>query len=214
MSMCKVVGWTDRHATARSSHPLRFGREGRSCYPALHADPELPLDLLLIDSNRRRATSPITNAIGYVGDRQLSLASDLLRGRRGEGRHLIVVLHHHLALPRLSPGGLAGTYFQMCIDAASVLAFAREYRASAIFHGHLHMPYVLRPKADAAAPLIASCGSALFPAIGPNAAIGTATAFGLRFASGGGIEILTYAAGRPDWRPGPQARSGCGVSRR
>ena len=48
--------------------------------------------------------------------------------------------------------------------------------------------------ADPDAPMIASCGSVLFPAMGPNAAIGTASAFGTRLGPGGGIEILTYAA--------------------
>ena len=106
------------------------------------------------------------------------------------------MLHHHLVLPRLSPGALAGTYFQTCTDAAAVLAFAREHHATAIFHGHLHMPYVLRPHADPGAPMIASCGSVLFPALGPNAAIGTATAFGAKLEPGGDIKILTYAAGQ------------------
>ncbi len=186
-----------RQAGSRMRHPLRLGVAAGG-YPALHSDPDLGLDLLLLDSNRRPASSPITNAIGHVGEAQLARAAELLSARRGTRQQranpLIIVLHHHLVLPSLTLGALAGTYFQTCTDAANVLAFAREHGARAIVHGHLHMPNVLRPRLDPAAPMIASCGSALFPAMGPNAAIGTATAFGARLDAVGGIEILTYAA--------------------
>lgn len=202
-SLSDPVAAPDRQAAIGStgmSHAFRFGSLASGHYPALHVDPILPVDLLLIDSNRRQATSPITNAIGHVGEQQLQRAAELLRDRTKTAdrapvaRQLIIVLHHHLVLPRLGPGELAGTYFQMCIDAEAVLAFAREHGAAAIFHGHLHMPYVLRPQADPAAPLIASCGSTIFPAVGPNAAIGAPTAFGARFEAGGRIEIVTYVA--------------------
>ena len=199
-SLSDPVATPDRQAPIGTSHSFRFASVADGRYPALHSDPLLPVDLLLIDSNRRQATSPSTNAIGFVGEPQLARAAELLRGRAVPGgrdataRQLIIVLHHHLVLPRLGIGDLAGTYFQMCIDAEAVLAFAREHGAAAIFHGHLHMPYVLRPQADPAAPLIASCGSTLFPAVGPNAAIGRPTAFGARFDPGGSIRIVTYAA--------------------
>lgn len=208
--MAEVDAPSRQQALQRNA-ALSFGTVPVSRYPALHRDPVLGVDLLLLDSNRRQASSPITNAIGYVGDDQLAAAAVLLRDRAPANAGtapadpgtdepalppapLIIVLHHHLVLPRLTLGALTGTYFQTCTDAAAVLAFARAHRASAIVHGHLHMPNVLRPDADPDAPTIVSCGSALFTAVGPNASIGSASAFGMRIDASGDIEILTYAA--------------------
>jgi predicted phosphodiesterase len=128
-------------------------------FPHLVSLVDLPVDILLLDSNRRGSSSAITNAIGYVGRDQLAKARRLVSRRRTSA--LLIALHHHV-IPVLA----LETALLTCSDASEVVRFALEVGASAILHGHTHMPNIVRYSRGKETTLILSCGSALFPARG------------------------------------------------
>lgn len=135
-------------------------------YPYCVRSEALKLVLVCLDSNKRASTTPITNALGSVGNAQLSEASRQLKALRQPGDAIIVMLHHHVLTPPFN----VGSAFLRCVDATKVLKFALRADALAIIHGHKHMPYVYRyPKAGGGELFIVSCGSAHYPAGGPFA---------------------------------------------
>lgn len=174
------------------------GQSIEALAPRLQRSDALGADFLLLDSNQRPSHSPASQAIGFVGPAQLQAAQALLDQRR-DPRPLYLVLHHHL----LPPGpAVRDQPFLTCLDAPEVLTFAERNGAEAVFHGHLHMPYVAhhvytdaqgRPKRMR----VISCGSALYAAEGMFAAeIGHASAVAVRMRAGR-IERLGFVpAGR------------------
>lgn len=161
--------------------------------PRLRTSRRIGADFLLLDSNQRPSHSPASQAIGYVGRAQLARAQALLEAR-DTVRPLYLVLHHHL----LPPGPAAREQaFLTCLDAPEVLAFAEQHHVEAVFHGHLHMPYVAHhsyhdAKGRRRNMRIVSCGSALYPAEGPFAAeVGAASAMAVHL-RGGRIEHLGF----------------------
>ena len=124
--------------------------------------------VVMLDSNLRENSTPITNALGYVSSVQLSSADKELRSLRRRDDIVILILHHHIILP---DGGPLYWYLQ-CIDARSILDFAEKNKVSLIAHGHLHMPMVIeyRLRSGAGHIPILSCGSLHHPASGPLAA--------------------------------------------
>lgn len=154
--------------------------------PRLHRCDKLGADFLLLDSNQRPSHSPVSQAIGFVGQTQLVRAQQLLDALP-ERRPLYIVMHHHL----LPPGPAARDQpLLACIDAEEVLAFAERNEVEAVFHGHLHMPYVathVYAGADRRSRVmrIVSCGSALFPAEGIFASeVGEASAVAVQMRDG------------------------------
>lgn len=165
------------HLTGKPLEPLA---------PRLRRSAALQADFLLLDSNQRPSQSPASQAIGFVGSAQLDAAQSLL-ARRSDPRPLYLVLHHHL----LPPGpAVRDQPFLTCLDAPEVLAFAERNQVEAVFHGHLHMPYVAhhvyadgqgRPRQMR----VISCGSALYAAEGLFAAeIGEASAVAIQMRAG------------------------------
>jgi predicted phosphodiesterase len=162
-------------------------------YPRLITEPSARVHFLLLDSNRRVSSSPVTNAIGLVGREQLAGAAYLINNAGHPSFARIVVLHHHV----LPPEREIRAPFLACLDADKVLDLAKSWRASAIVHGHLHMPYVCtcdyvddQPRQLA----VISCGSALFPAIGRfRDEVGHASAFGIRLGREGIESIIRYS---------------------
>ena len=164
-----------------------LNRVNESPLPALQVDDHLPCDILLLDSNVRISLSPISNAIGSVGAIQRNKARKLLSARKAD-RPLVIVLHHHIAPPttRLRTG--MANYFLACLDSSAILDMAMQYRAVAIIHGHLHMPYVARIVCRRSAHQLAvvSCGSARFSAKGPfSKEVVGPSAYGLSFGADG-----------------------------
>jgi len=150
-------------------------------FPKLYSMADVPVDILLLDSNGRLSRSPISNGIGYVGTNQILQARQLLATRTDRHRSLVLMLHHHVAPPVTT----VELYFLACLDADEIIALAFEFQASVIVHGHLHMPYlcqVSRRERLRDPLLVVSCGSAQFDAVGPFAAgVGGPSAFGIRF---------------------------------
>jgi 3',5'-cyclic AMP phosphodiesterase CpdA len=169
-----------------------------SLAPRLQHSRQLGADFLLLDSNQRPSYSPASQAIGYVGAGQLARAQAMIDARV-ESRPLYLVLHHHL----IPPGpAVREQAFLTCLDAPQVLAFAERNQVEAVFHGHLHMPYIAqhvyagrdgRPRRMR----VVSCGSALYAAEGMFAAeVGQASAVAVQFRRGK-IERLGFVpAGR------------------
>lgn len=118
--------------------------------------------LVLLDSNGRGNTNPITNAIGSVGDKQLARAESQLRKLRQESDVIVVVVHHHVLLPQGGPG----RWFLRCLDANAVLAFAEKNDVSVIVTGHLHDPFVT--SYGTRRILVISCGSLHHPSRLPD----------------------------------------------
>lgn len=140
--------------------------QGTTSYPIVYDDPDLGVTILILNSNRRPSTSPLTNAFGFVGDHQLVAARELL-DRRTAAQHahlLLIVVHHHMFPP--DDYGIQER-FLVCTDAGQVLELAVECRAAAVIHGHEHMPFVNDFKRKGHQLLVISLGSALYPADGP-----------------------------------------------
>lgn len=166
--------------------------------PRLRRSERLGADFLLLDSNQRPSHSPASQAIGFVGAEQLARAQELLDARIG-ARPLYLVLHHHLIPPAAAVREQA---FLTCLDAPQVLAFAERNQVEAVFHGHLHMPYIAnhvyaasdgRPRRMR----VVSCGSALYAAEGMFAAeVGQASAVAVQFRGGRIARIGFVPAGR------------------
>jgi predicted phosphodiesterase len=155
-------------------------------FPIVYDEPQLRLTVLVLNSNRRPSSWPMSNAFGFVGDDQLERAQILLDDNRTAGCALLVVLHHHV----LPPPGLGGALLQ-CFDAPEVWSFARKNRAAAIIHGHTHMPYVVQVEPEQ--PTIVSCGSVAYPAGGPCASqIVSPSCFGLQIRDGTLRAVVTY----------------------
>lgn len=125
-------------------------------YPVLIPLENIPVDILLLDSNIRPSSSPLTNAIGFVGPQQLDAANKRCEGRDA-ARHLVVSLHHHIIPPFSISAPLL-----VCLDFFRVVELAERHQAALVAHGHTHMPYVYRSETLT----ILSCGSATFPAKG------------------------------------------------
>lgn len=123
-------------------------------FPRVERFPDLSLVLVGLDSNRRPPGTPITNAIGEVGQQQLTVARERVQQALRPGDLVIVVVHHQIVSPKISWDAI----WLRCMDADAVLAFATEMGAGAIVHGHKHMPYIARAP-DGTSPLIVSCGS-------------------------------------------------------
>jgi len=153
---------------------------GSASYPRLYCEPRMKLGVLILNSNRRESTSPITNALGLVGEAQLKEAERLLAERTGEqkGGMLLLVMHHHL-LP--APKASIHDLFLVCVDARSIFDFVQRHGVAAVIHGHKHMPYVRK-----IGPLhVVSLGSALYDASGPcAAAVRGPSVAGLEFGDG------------------------------
>jgi len=181
-------------------HMSEASGQAQGGFPRLESVPGLDLDLLLLNSNRRLSNSPVTNAIGYVGDDQLASGERLLASRRGSDSLLAFVLHHHVVSVRLAP---VSSIFLTCLDAIRVLDLAERYRAVAIIHGHLHMPYMYEHRygADKSSVMkVISCGSVSFAAAGPLAKqVGSASAVGIDIAGGtiSAVKIYTPAVFPP-----------------
>jgi predicted phosphodiesterase len=113
--------------------------------------------LVLLDSNGRANSGPITNAIGLVGTMQLNRARKALKAIRRPQDKVVMVVHHHVLLP---PGG-PEKWFLRCLDAKAVLEFAEESDISVIVTGHLHDPFVTQygPRGM----MVISCGSLHHP---------------------------------------------------
>ena len=162
-------------------------------FPVLYEDRDLGLAVLVLNSNRRPSSSPITNALGYVGTDQLATARELLE-RRTLGYSLIVVMHHHVFPPPTWP---LFDMFLVCIDAKDVLELAFQHRASLLVHGHEHMPYVYTVTRNRHTLRIVSLGSALYDAKGPCAAeVKGPSVFGLTVKQAKVIDIFAF----PDQR--------------
>ena len=153
---------------------------GSASYPRLYWEPRMQLGVLVLNSNRRESTSPITNALGLVGEAQLKEAERLLAERPGEQKagRLLLVMHHHL-LP--APKASIHDLFLVCTDANLIFDFVQRHGIAAVIHGHKHMPYVRK-----IGPLhVISLGSALYDACGPCAAtVRGPSVAGLEFGDG------------------------------
>jgi predicted phosphodiesterase len=137
---------------------------GQGDFPFCHRMDRIGGVVLVLDSNRLEVSTPLTNALGMVGDKQLAEAKRLVAQTRKQGDLLIVLLHHHVVAPQFT----IGYAFLRCIDDTRVLEFAETNKADAIVHGHKHMPYVfLHPQPGGRNLFIISCGSAHHDAIGP-----------------------------------------------
>lgn len=145
-------------------------RTGAHVYPVLYEITALAMQVLVLNSNTRLSTSPVTNALGLVGPAQLAAAGDLLDETLGtdRGLALVVVIHHHIFLP---PNAGPAAPFLVCQDAPQVLDFAMRRRASVLVHGHEHMPHTRTVTRDDHELLLVSLGSALYDASGPCAEI-------------------------------------------
>lgn len=188
------------HPSDRTARRLArlTGEQLETLAPRLRRSEALGADFLLLDSNQRPSQSPASQAIGFVGSAQLDAAQRLLEQRR-DVRPLYLVLHHHL----LPPGpAVRDQPFLTCLDAPEVLRFAERNEVEAVFHGHLHMPYLAnhvytdatgRPRRMR----VISCGSALYAAEGMFALeVGEASVVAVQM-RGGRIERLGFVpAGR------------------
>jgi hypothetical protein len=154
------------------------GREMKS-FPVYFSFATIPVDVLLLDSNRRPSGWPVTNAIGLVGAAQLARARSLVAGRDPR-RLLLIALHHHIVPPISIEAPLL-----VCIDYRQVLSLMTECGAAAIIHGHTHMPYIMNLPIGSQRLRILSCGSTMFPAGGPLAKeIEFPSCFGFRIKDG------------------------------
>ena len=162
------------------------GEQLETLAPRLRRSEALGADFLLLDSNQRPSQSPASQAIGFVGSAQLDAAQRLLEQRR-DPRPLYLVLHHHL----LPPGpAVRDQPFLTCLDAPEVLRFAERNGVEAVFHGHLHMPYIANHVYTDAAGRprrmrVISCGSALYAAEGMFASeVGEASVVAVQMRAG------------------------------
>jgi 3',5'-cyclic AMP phosphodiesterase CpdA len=161
-----------------------------SRFPILYQNDALRLSVLILDSNRRPPTSPISNAIGLVGQDQLEAAAKLLKTRPA-GFGLVIVLHHHV----VPPDTLELHIGLRCEDAEDVLDFAAGHGADAIIHGHKHMPYVYRALVKNHPLFVVSCGSTLYDAVGPQKdTVKRASAAGLHVQDGHVIDVVFFPA--------------------
>ena len=174
------------------------GEAPTSLAPRLRRSARLGADFLLLDSNQRPSHSPASQAIGFVGAEQLAEAQRLLDSRQ-DPRPVYLVLHHHL----LPPGpAVREQPFLTCLDAPEVLRFAESNRVEAVFHGHLHMPYLAHHvyTDEAGRPRrmhVVSCGSALYPAEGMFAAeIGEASGVAVQLRAGRIVRLGFVPASR------------------
>jgi 3',5'-cyclic AMP phosphodiesterase CpdA len=154
--------------------------------PRFQHSKQLGADFLLLDSNQRPSHSPASQAIGFVGAEQLARAQSLIDAR-AKSRPLYLVLHHHL----IPPGpAVREQAFLTCLDAPQVLAFAENNQVEAVFHGHLHMPYIANHRyvdrdGRRRHMRVVSCGSALYAAEGMFAEkIAQASAVAVQFRHG------------------------------
>jgi hypothetical protein len=159
-------------------------------YPKWHEDDAIGVSVLVLNSNRRASSSPISNALGIVGPDQLKAARTHL-AERNPRNALLFVLHHHI-LPASSPR--LSDLFLVCMDAADVLALAFECNASAIIHGHKHMPYVREVRRGGRAVRLVSLGSALYPAEGPCAKVVVGPSVMSMKVANGAIESMAFLA--------------------
>jgi GNAT superfamily N-acetyltransferase len=136
--------------------------------------------VVVLDSNLRSSNTPITNAIGFVGEDQLVTAQVELNKIQSTTDVLLVLLHHHILLPSFS----VENALLRCLDSDKVLSFAVKNKAAAVIHGHKHMPYVCQycDSISGHRMLIVSCGSAHHDATGPFAGtIGGPSCYRLTF---------------------------------
>ena len=103
-----------------------------------------PIDVFLIDSNRRRGKTLYDNAIGRVGGGQRARLRALALASIATTR--VAVLHHHVAAhPRI---GLSWNLadptdgLMLCDDGPGVLRVCREIGVTTILHGHKHVGFV------------------------------------------------------------------------
>jgi hypothetical protein len=172
------------------------GKRSKGCdFPVLYEDPLSGVDILVFNSNSFETGSPVTNALGEIGDRQLAAANRLLKRRKNKRqRALLFVLHHHV-FPADS-GNLQDDLLApllTCVDAEEILVLAERHKAAAIIHGHMHMPYVREYRGTKATLPIISCGSALYSAKGPcQAEVQGPSCFGLTLNAGRITDIQLY----------------------
>ncbi|MFZ4877552.1 metallophosphoesterase family protein [Janthinobacterium sp. Mn2066] len=137
-----------------------------SHFPQLRRYAGLSLVVIGFNSNSRPPGTPLTNAIGLVGQTQIQSAREKLAAIRQAGDIVLIVLHHHILSPAFSPQGM----YLRCLDANAMYEFACQAGAAAIIHGHKHMPYTAcSPEQEA--PLIISCGSTHHLPEGPYASL-------------------------------------------
>jgi 3',5'-cyclic AMP phosphodiesterase CpdA len=152
--------------------------------------------VVILDSNGRPTSTPITNALGFVGKGQLDEAAKSLSQARRPGDVIFLLLHHHIISPPIGPWDLS-TAFLRCLDASAVLDFALENQVNAIIHGHEHMPYIYQVPRQPDPLLIISCGSIHHLACGPFAkTVSEPSAYKLSLVSGSIASVMLLKRGQ------------------
>lgn len=113
--------------------------------PFLLSSDQIEVDILLLDSNMRASSSPITNAIGRLGEPQLREARRLLSLRDHPQRLLLVMVHHHIAPPKAV--GRSARLFLRCLDTHALWELTKAHEPAVIIHGtcicHTYWPVSL-----------------------------------------------------------------------